>query len=689
MRSWLRKIILLASVLALSALWFLLGDRKPQNEAPPENNHEASPFLNLAPTVKYVGDEDCALCHSEIFKSFAQTGMGRSFYAPAVIDLAAEVARNARVYDAASNFYYEVSLHEGQLRQTEYRLAANGKRTHELSRTANYVIGSGNHARTYLTSENGFIYEMPLTWYTEKKTWGMSPGYAYVNSRFSRPVVAGCMSCHNSYAEYVPHSGNRYGEVPHGIGCERCHGPGELHVAKQYQTKFGDSTRTGADRTIVNPRHLPPALQMDVCYQCHLQGELRILKEGKSENDFRPGMRLQEARAIYVLKDSPPGDFRVASHGERLALSACFKQSGGRLVCITCHNPHQSVRVTPRDSFNAACENCHDPARLSARAEHKAESDCVACHMPQGNTSDVVHVNFTDHWIQRKTFVTQPPQPDTTIALREFFAATDDAAELRLGIAYLRYYEIARKSETYFQQALALLQTGVEKNPEHKAGRYHLGLAYAYQNNLSAAERELRALSKMAPQDALVFFEWAKTLNRMGKAEEAITAYQNSLRLWPDNAPALTQLGGLYLQQEQETRARENFERALVAQPSYTPGHNALGELAAQKHNDLATAKRHFLRALHYDPDDVQTLNNLGANAMVEGKYEESVDYFMQVLARDPRFIPAYGNLAFVYSLQRDYTTARRYLRRALELAPDDARLKNMLTQISQAEQQF
>lgn len=686
MRSWLRKIILLASLLALAALWFLREVRTSHDETPPESRPAASNFLNLAPTVKYVGDEDCALCHSEIFKSFAQTGMGRSFYTPAAIPLAAEVTGNTRVYAAASNFYYEVALHEGQLRQTEYRLAADGKRTHELSRTANYVIGSGNHARTYLTSESGFIYEMPLTWYTQKKTWGLSPGYAYVNSRFSRPVVAGCMNCHNSYADYVPYSGNRYGEVPHGIGCERCHGPGELHVAKQYQTKFEDSTRTGVDFTIVNPRHLPPALQMDVCYQCHLQGEVRILKEGKDENDFRPGMRLQEVRSIYVLKDSPPGDFRVASHGERLALSACFKQSDGRLVCITCHNPHQAVRVTPRDSFNAACGKCHDAVRLSARAEHQAESDCVACHMPQGNTSDVVHVNFTDHWIQRKPFAAQPPRADTTIALREFFAETDDAAELRLGIAYLRYYEIARKREAYFQQALALLQTGVEKNPEHQAGRYHLGLAYAYQNNLSAAEREFRALSKREPQDALVFFEWAKTLNRMGRAQDAITAYQNALRLWPDNAPALTQLGGLYLQQEQVMRAREYFERALVAQPSYTPGHNALGELAAQKHNDLATAKRHFLRALHYDPDDIQTLNNLGASALAEGKYEESVDYFTQVLARDPRFLPAYGSLAFVYSLQRDYATAQKYLRRALEIAPDDARLKSMLTQISQTE---
>lgn len=674
------------AVLTLLALAFFM-QRRPAAAPEPTRASPSAEFLNLAPETKYVGDDDCALCHSEIFKSFKQTGMGRSFYTPAAIDLSTEVARNAHVYDSTSNFHYEVLLREGQLHQIEYRLDGNGRRTHELARAADYVMGSGNHARTFLTNENGFIWEMPLTWFAQKKSWGMSPGYAYVNSRFSRPVVAGCMNCHNSYADYVPHSGNRYGEVPLGIGCERCHGPGELHVAKQYQTK--SPARTGLDRTIVNPRHLAPERQMDVCYQCHLQGEVRVLKDGKAENDFRPGMSLREVRSIYVLENSPPGDFRVASHGERLALSACFKQSNGTLTCMTCHNPHQATSVTPRSSFNAACMKCHSVTTLSAQAQHHERGDCIACHMPQGNTSDVVHVNFTDHWIQKKRFVAQAVPADTAIGLRDFFNETDHDAGLRLGIAYLRYYEIARKSTAFFERALVLLQKGVEKNPQHTSGRFHLGLAYAYQNNLAAAEHAFRTLSETEPQDPLVFFEWAKTLNRMGKIETARAAYQSSLGLWPDNAPALTQLGMLYLQEEKSAQARASFERALTVQPSYVPAHNALGELLAQKDNDLARAKQSFLRALQYDPDEATTLNNLGTCALAEGNYVESANYFTQAIARQPQFIPAYGNLALVYSLQKEYATAQKYLQRALAIEPNNPRLQSMLAQITQAEQRF
>ena len=36
-------------------------------------------YLNHNDTVKYVGKEQCRLCHAEIYDSYVQTGMGRSF----------------------------------------------------------------------------------------------------------------------------------------------------------------------------------------------------------------------------------------------------------------------------------------------------------------------------------------------------------------------------------------------------------------------------------------------------------------------------------------------------------------------------------------------------------------------------------------------------------------------------------
>ncbi len=679
----------LAAFTAFAGLGLFINQKRAQRGPTTIAARVQSGFLNLAPEVRYVGDEECAICHSEIFKSFKQTGMGRSFYSPAAAGLAADDVRNTHVYDAPSNFHYEVLLNEGALYQVEYRLDDGSRRVHELSRKADYVIGSGNHARTYLTAENGFLYEMPLTWYNQKKSWGMSPGYAVVNSRFSRPVIAGCMSCHNSYAEHTRYSGNHYTEVPHGIGCERCHGPGELHVAKRYQTKFADSTHKEIDRTIVNPRHLPAAMQMDVCYQCHLQGEVRILKEGKSENDFRPGMPLREVRSVYVLDHLPPGDFRVASHGERLARSACYLNSAGTLVCSTCHNPHQPVKSVARSSFNEKCLACHPHATLRPMqrgARHHARADCVACHMPQGQTADVVHVNFTDHWIQKKPLQSRTAEANETLTLKDFFEEEDPAAELRLGIAYLHYYDTANRERVYFERALALLERGVQNHPEHEAGLYHLGSAYFHAGRLEAAGQRFRVLTRIAPQNALGPLQLAQVLNKMGKREQAAEAYETAVRLFPQNAAALTQLGNLYVQLEKSSEARASYEKALAAQPSYAPAHNALGEFFARHRRETSKARPHFRNALRLDPDFIPALNNLGALAMASANYAEATQHFQRVLALDPEFVPAYGNLAFMYSVQGRYAEARSYLSRALQVDPQNSRLKSMLEQIEKPE---
>ena len=37
-------------------------------------------YLNHNDTVKYVGKQECRVCHTEIYDSYMQTGMGKSFH---------------------------------------------------------------------------------------------------------------------------------------------------------------------------------------------------------------------------------------------------------------------------------------------------------------------------------------------------------------------------------------------------------------------------------------------------------------------------------------------------------------------------------------------------------------------------------------------------------------------------------
>ncbi|MGH7494384.1 MAG: hypothetical protein ACREOO_18590, partial [bacterium] len=80
----------------------------------PEKDH---PIASKPPAADahWVGSEACAPCHTQIYNSFRQTGMGRSFSKPEAAKLAALLQTSPRVYEPKSDFHYSAYLRDGKL----------------------------------------------------------------------------------------------------------------------------------------------------------------------------------------------------------------------------------------------------------------------------------------------------------------------------------------------------------------------------------------------------------------------------------------------------------------------------------------------------------------------------------------------------------------------------------------------
>ncbi len=332
--------------------------------------------------------------------------MAQSLY-PLTAENAVEDFSGVEVRHEPSGFVYVARREGDRFVQEEYRLGEEGVRDHQLAREMTYVVGSGSAARTYLAEEHGRLYELPLTWYTQADggagRWGLSPGYAEQNARFDRTIPERCMACHNGTSEPVPFADGKYASLATGIGCESCHGPGALHAeARLGQPEAPDSV----DVTIVNPKWLATDLRLDVCQQCHLNGEVSVLREGETAQSYRPGRPLSAHRAIFALVSDDPNRVSVISHADRMRQSACFQESVA-MDCVTCHNPHEGFRDKGPEYFNATCQTCHAPDALqaamptpAAKAQHAANADCFSCHMPKVEADDVPHASFTDHYVR-------------------------------------------------------------------------------------------------------------------------------------------------------------------------------------------------------------------------------------------------------------------------------------------------
>jgi predicted CXXCH cytochrome family protein len=536
------------------SLALVLGVGLPLDSCKTAPKNEEHYFLNLADNVEYVGMEKCKVCHTEHYNTFSQTGMGQSFDLLSPTKSAAFGKNSSPIYDAKTGMFYAATWQENRLFIKEFKLSS-GDTTYQRQEEIKYVVGSGHHTNSHFWEENGYLFQAPLTFYTQKGIWDLPPGFETYNSRWDRKIEVECMSCHNAMPKVQDGTRNKYIHLPNGIDCERCHGPGQLHVAEKTAGKIVD-TANEADRTIVNPKRLPWKLQIDVCQRCHLQGN-NVLKPGKSFTDFKPGMRLSDVFEIY-MPTQQNGEFVMAGHAERFQMSECFKQSNANIeeynpklnfTCINCHNPHVSVRKTNTEKFNNTCKGCHTTggkSKLTLCSAPKAnitaaQNNCVSCHMPASSTKDIPHVSVHDHYI------TKPSKRRIIKASNELMYCVNEKQGTQMTKALITWYEKFDADNKFLTEAAKTIQT---EKPELQIHYY-----YAHQQWASI----LPFISKidLAKTDEWTAYRIGKALDKSQKLNESLPAYQAAYLALPADDQFAAEYANALIRMGQFARATE------------------------------------------------------------------------------------------------------------------------------------
>jgi tetratricopeptide (TPR) repeat protein len=386
----------------------------------------------------YVPDNTCAMCHSDKAESFAEMGMAKSFYSPGP-DVVIEDFDQNSYYHAPSDRHYEMQLRDGEYWFRRFQLASDGLEINVFEQQVDWILGSGHHSRVYLyQTADGALFQLPLAWYTQDGRWAMAPGFEFeMHLGVNRLVRRRCMFCHNGFPD-VGVGSDRFEmpelfprQLPEGIGCQRCHGPGARHVELAINGEVELKELHGA---IVNPGKLERERLYSICYGCHMQPNVAVPAErrfGRDAYSFRPGQRLADYVVQMEIDDAnrPREErFEINHHPYRLEQSRCFTESQGELGCLTCHDPHVKIKPEERAAhYRQACLSCHEtddgglPVMQVSEASHPAiteEDDCTACHMPARRTQDVIDVWMTDHRI------VADPGPEDLLAPIEKVPAT-------------------------------------------------------------------------------------------------------------------------------------------------------------------------------------------------------------------------------------------------------------------------
>ena len=403
---------------------------------------EAAPALSAADDVdvrqvrralteqeaaSYLGDAVCGACHKTAAKAHNLSRHAHTLRAVTLTQDGSNFRTTQAITDASLHYTYTLAVAKGKC----VLRGRNARGQGDLS--ADYVMGSGHNAYTYLNRDDskGWV-ELRVSYYPKSHRWDYTPSQlpgtqlSRAAGRVqSKAMLTSCLLCHTTVlratSQTIPTANptnmsqtsangllDASGDDPMpdiaasrlGVGCERCHGPGRAHVKLVTQAgraafSPSDSARSGQHNAygMEDLHRASPERINTICGYCHRTAENAPESDPHTETNIS---RFQ---------------------GVALSRSACYQKSGA-LSCLTCHDAHSNAN--PSLSRNdAICLRCHTTAagdhsnvqtasQMAASAVQRVpgkvcpintHSGCTTCHMPKAS-GIMPYSLFTNHWIK-------------------------------------------------------------------------------------------------------------------------------------------------------------------------------------------------------------------------------------------------------------------------------------------------
>ncbi len=469
-----------------------------------------------------------------------------------------------------------------------------------------------------------------------------------------------CAECHSTHLQkgYISAEDRHettWSEID--VSCEACHGPASGHVAwaeaaaqagyvedpesKGLTISFADSQ---ADSWIFDPGATTAMRsqarrsysEIETCAPCHSRRS--VLRE-----NHRHGRPLMDSYQPALLHDPfyfPDGQIRDEVYVYGSFLQSKMYQAG--VTCTDCHDPH-SLKVYASD--NSLCTRCHMTDRYDSREHHfhkseTAGSRCVECHMPPREY--MVVDSRRDHSLRI-------PRPDLSPKLGTPNACTGCHAD------QTSRWAADKVEEWYGSEGTVALHYGE--------------ILHAGQNGLPGASEALVELAVNSDRTAIVR---ASALTLLERYPEAL-AVSRIRQLLQDTDP-MVRYAAIRNAESLEPGVRLGRVFPLLSDPILAVRIEAARVLAGPPGNLMTNAQvsRHrqvlgeYLQAQLASAERPESHMNLGNLYARMGDFSRLEREFRMALSLNPRFVPAYVNLADQYRVQGRDPEGEKLLRQGL-----------------------
>ena len=448
------------------------------------------------------------------------------------------------------------------------------------------------------------------------------------------------------------------------VGCEACHGPGKQHLAwaeKDESEKLEDTSMglaiTLHDRKdvawVMDPetgtakREHPETdnREIGVCAACHSRrGQLKYGTE--SDGSF-----LDNYRPALLTEDLYYADGQIL---EEVYVWASFAQSKMRSAGVTCSNCHEPHSLKLRAEQEQVCTQCHMLSKFATKEHHGHEADstganCLECHMPE--TTYMVVDPRRDHSMRI-------PRPDLALEYNTPNACnqchTDKSTEWAIE-EYAKLWPEAALPYQNWTKSIALARSGVPQS--------EIALIKVIRDQDIPAIGRATAVSELRP--------YLSPLS--GQVLQVALA---------DSSP-LVRYAALGVLDALPPENRYQFAYPLLKDPVLLVRTEAArisapavrAQLDEQQYGVLQSTLQEYINTQNFDADRPEPHMNLGNLYSQTGDMIKSEQAYRQSIKLDPKFGPAYANLADLYRAQGMDKYAARVLKEGIEKLPENATL--------------
>jgi tetratricopeptide (TPR) repeat protein len=207
---------------------------------------------------------------------------------------------------------------------------------------------------------------------------------------------------------------------------------------------------------------------------------------------------------------------------------------------------------------------------------------------------------------------------------------------------------------------------------QHAKVHNSMGMALGQVGRVQEAITEYDQALRIEPDYADAHSNLGTALTQVGRVQEAKEHLEASLRLVPNNPTMYYNMGIALAQLGRLQEAIEQYEQALRIKPDYAEAHDNLG-VALQQAGKPTEAIAHWEQALRIKPDSAGTHNNLAVTLARLGRLQEALGHWEQALRLAPDYAEAHYNLGIALAHAGESEQAMEHWRQALRIKPDYA----------------